>query len=381
MTRHETAIPAGRRQRKFWGWGYTDQGLNPQERDFILSIAKARGGDLSESPISPPEVKEFDLAKPRVRAPETLSHLITDDLEERLVHTYGKSYADSVRMFLRQASHPPDLVAFPRTEQDVADLLDWAERAGAAVVPFGGGTSVCGGVETNVGGEYPATLSIDLTAMDKILEIDKTSRAARMQAGILGPDLEAGLKPHGLTLRHFPQSFEFSTLGGWIASRSGGHYASLYTHIDDFVEATRTVTPSGVIETRRLPGSGAGPSADRMIIGSEGILGIITEAWMRLQDRPVFRGSAAVSFADLTAGAEAVRALSQSALYPTNCRLIDASEALTAGGSRIMVGSTIRTPYCALWVVHQKRKQVENTARVQQEVGAMPSCGPLIIGS
>src|SRR5206468_3002510 len=137
--------------------------------------------------------------------------------------------------------------------------------------------------------------------------------------------------PHGLTLRHFPQSFEFSSLGGWIATRSGGHYATLYTHIDEFVESLRVITPAGVVETRRLPGSGAGPSPDRLFIGSEGILGVITEAWMRLQDRPTFRASAAVTFADFVAGAAAARALAQAGLYPANCRLLDPGEAATAG--------------------------------------------------
>src|SRR5439155_181410 len=126
--------------------------------------------------------------------------------------------------------------------------------------------------------------------------------------------LEEQLRPHGLTLRHFPQSFEFSSLGGWIATRSGGHYATLYTHIDEFVESLRVVTPAGTIETRRLPGSGAGPNPDRLFIGSEGILGVIVEAWMRLQDRPTYRASAAVTFADFGRGAEAARAVAQAAM-------------------------------------------------------------------
>ena len=155
--------------------------------------------------------------------------------------------------------------------------------------------------------------------------------AARIQAGIYGPALEDGLRPHGLTLRHFPQSFEFSTLGGWIATRSGGHYATLYTHIDDFVESLRAVTPAGLIQSRRLPGSGAGPSPDRMLLGSEGTLGVITEAWMRLQDRPRFRNSVAVSFDDFLRAAAAVRAISQSGLFPSNLRLLDATEALISG--------------------------------------------------
>src|SRR6185369_8568596 len=181
------------------------------------------------------------------------------------------------------------------------------------------------------GDAYRGAVSIDLGKLDRVVEIDDVSRAARIQAGVLGPALEGQLKPRGFTLRHFPQSFEVSTLGGWIATRSGGHFATLYTHIDDFVESLRAVTPSGVIESRRLPGSGAGPSPDRLFLGSEGILGVITEAWMRLQDRPRLRASASVTFADFFRAADAVRAISQSGLYPTNCRLLDANEALNSG--------------------------------------------------
>jgi alkyldihydroxyacetonephosphate synthase len=216
----------------------------------------------------------------------------------------------------------------------VAAVLDWCDGAGAVVVPYGGGSSVVGGVETGVGDDRPGCVSLDLTRLDRVLEIDRTSRCARIQAGALGPDLESQLRPHGLTLRHFPQSFEFSTLGGWIATRSGGHYATLYTHIDDFVESVRALTPRGPWESRRLPGSGAGPSPDRLLIGSEGTLGVITEAWMRLQDRPTFRASASVRFPGddgFLNGAVAVRALAQSGLAPSNCRLLDALEAANSG--------------------------------------------------
>ena len=165
-------------------------------------------------------------------------------------------------------------------------MLDWASGAKVAIIPFGCGSSVVGGVEPIVDDQYAGAVSLDLRRLNRVLEIDETSRAARIQAGIRGPAIEAALKPHGLSIRHYPQSFEFSTLGGWIATRSGGHFATLYTHIDDFVESIRTVTPAGTMESRRLPGSGAGPSPDRMIIGSEGALGVITEAWMRLQTGP-----------------------------------------------------------------------------------------------
>ena len=146
--------------------------------------------------------------------------------------------------------------------------------------------------------------------------------------------LEDQLRGHGFTLRHFPQSFELSTLGGWIATRAGGHFATLYTHIDDLVESVRAVTPAGVTESRRLPGSGAGPSPDRMLIGSEGILGVITEAWVRVQARPQYKASAGVRFESFAEGAEAVRALSQSGLHPSNCRLLDPTEAAMTGAAR-----------------------------------------------
>ena len=146
---------------------------------------------------------------------------------DRLSHAYGKSFADSVRMWNRDVPNPPDWVAFPRDEQAVADILDWAGREDVAVVPYGGGSSVCGGVEPAAGAGYRATVSLDLERLDRVLDVDRASRSARIQAGILGPELESGLRPHGLTLRHFPQSFQFSTLGGWIVTRSGGHYATL----------------------------------------------------------------------------------------------------------------------------------------------------------
>jgi alkyldihydroxyacetonephosphate synthase len=318
-------------RRKFWGWGLEGQGLSEGEREALRAAVAWRYGNEAPDAIAPPTVEEIDLLPPRISVPGSLAEVCTADPYERLLHSYGKSFPDSVRAFRRSYPHPPDVVAYPRREQDIIDVLAWAEESRAAAIPFGGGSSVCGGVEPDVGGDYAGTVSIDLLHLGRVLDVDRTSRAARIQAGARGPDLESQLKPYGLTLRHFPQSFEHSTLGGWIATRSGGHYATLYTHIDDFVESTRLVTPRGVLETRRLPGSGAGPSPDRMVIGSEGILGILTEAWVRLQSIPTFRGSAAVLFPDFFAGVAAVRALSQSGLYPSNCRLIDPLETERSG--------------------------------------------------
>jgi alkyldihydroxyacetonephosphate synthase len=251
---------------------------------------------------------------------------------DRAAHTHGKAFRDVVRNLLGRLDNPPDLVARPRTEAEVVAVLDWCAGVGAAAIPYGGGSSVVGGVEARVGEGYPGAVSIDLGAMDRVLEIDPVSRAARIQAGALGPVLEDQLRPHDLTLRHFPQSFEFSTLGGWLATRAGGHFATLYTHIDDLTESIRAVTPIGVSESRRLPGSGAGPSPDRLMLGSEGALGIITEAWMRLQRRPRWKASAAVEFGDFEAGVETARLIAQAGLFPSNCRLLDGAEAAISAG-------------------------------------------------
>ncbi len=321
--------------RKFWGWGVEGEGPGPEQVRGIGRILSTRFGvDLDY--VAPPRIEDVTLPPPRVAAPPALAPLCSATALDRASHTYGKSYRDVVRGHARRFDHPPDFVARPQAEADVVRLLDWAGSAGVAVVPYGGGSSVVGGVACEPGDGYAGVVSLDLGAMGRVVEIDRVSRAARIEAGALGPALEAQIRPHGLTLRHYPQSFEFSTLGGWIATRSGGHYATLYTHIDEFVEGLRIVTPTGVIETRRLPGSGAGPSPDRLFIGSEGILGVITEAWMRLQDRPVFRAQASVRFGGPEAfvrGADAVRRLAQSGLHPTNCRLLDPGEAATSGAA------------------------------------------------
>jgi alkyldihydroxyacetonephosphate synthase len=219
------------------------------------------------------------------------------------------------------------VVAHPRDEAGVERLLEWCSQERVAAIPYGGGTSVVGGVTPRVPASCNGAVSLDLGALDGLAEVDPLSRAARIQGGASGPRLEAQLAEHGLTLRHFPQSYELSTLGGWIATRAGGHFATVRTHIEDFVESVRAITPAGAWASRRLPGSGAGISPDRMLAGSEGALGVITEAWVRVQPRPAHRRSAGVLFEDFMRGAECVRALSQSGLDPANCRLIDAREA------------------------------------------------------
>jgi alkyldihydroxyacetonephosphate synthase len=316
---------------KFYGWGREGEGMTPDEERTALARYAALFGqaDFVSNPVPRPE--DITLSAPRVSPPASLAGICSADHYERLAHTYGKSYPDTVKGMLRDFANAPDQVAFPRSDAEVAAVLDWAGSVDASVTPFGGGSSVVGGVEPLRGPKHKAAISLDLRQLDQVVEVDKASRAARIQGGAFGPALEAQLKPHGVTLRHFPQSFEYSTLGGWIATRGGGHFATLYTHIDDFVENLTVVTPAGKLETRRLPGDGAGPAPERMFIGSEGTLGVITEAWMRVQDRPRFRAGGGLRFKDLYTAAKAVRALAQAGLYPSNCRVLDPAEAQSNG--------------------------------------------------
>ncbi|MBW5485654.1 FAD-binding oxidoreductase [Streptomyces bambusae] len=324
-----THAQAKSRTRSWWGWGWAD--AHPDD-DECLAMGALIPGTLAR-PLPVPRVRDLRIAGPAVEPPPSLAHLVTADPEDRAAHAMGKAYRDVVRALRGRPGRIPDLVARPTDDREVADLLDWAGERQVAVVPYGGGSSVTGGVEYR-GDAHRAVLSLDLTAMGRVLEVDGTGRAARIQAGALGPGLEEQLRPHGLTLRHFPQSFEFSTLGGWLATRAGGHYATGRTHIDDFVQSMNVVTPAGTSASWRLPASGAGPSPDRLFLGSEGALGVITEAWVRLQRRPVHKASASVAFTDFHDALRAVRAVAQSDLSPANCRLLDSGEAALSGAAQ-----------------------------------------------
>ncbi|MEQ9322626.1 MAG: FAD-binding oxidoreductase [Polyangiaceae bacterium] len=315
-------------RRSWWGWGREGAGLSDERRRRLGMLLGTQIDTSGLVAMAPPALGDVSLPKCRLTKP--LSWL-SDDPFDRAGHTYGKAFRDVVRALGGDLSVAPDLVATPADEEQLVQTLDWADEHGYAVIPYGGGSSVVGGVEARCRDEFPGVISLDLGGLGGVREIDRTSRAARIGAGTLGPDLEKELARHDLTLRHFPQSFEFSTVGGWIATRAGGHFATLYTHIDDFVQSLTVVTPAGKIETRRLPGSGAGPSPDRLFLGSEGALGIITEAWLRLQDRPRHRASASFAFADFYAAGEAARLLAQSGLFPANCRILDPIEALING--------------------------------------------------
>ncbi len=312
----------------YWAWGHESRFPDDGVRRGLAAHIASRL-HVPEPALRPlPRIEDVTLPAARLAPPPELASFSSAAPRDRITHTYGKSFRDQVRAFAGDFAHAPDFVATPTTEDDIARVLAWASRTSVAVIPFGGGTSVVAGVEGDVSSRYEAVVSLDLARFDKVLEVDPISRAARIQAGAKGPHIEAQLAPHGFSLRHYPQSFEHSTLGGWIATRAGGHFATLYTHIDDLVESVRMITPAGDFESRRLPASGAGPAPERLVLGSEGILGVITEAWVRVQARPRFRLQASVHFqGDLARAVAAVRAIAQAGLYPTNCRLLSAEEA------------------------------------------------------
>ncbi|MCW2714498.1 MAG: linked oxidase domain protein [Frankiales bacterium] len=313
---------------RVWGWGGpADEpvradllALGPTLQDAI--------GVQAQTPLTPAPDPRLPASRRLGSLPPSLRALASDDPVDRARHGIGRSYRDLVGAITGATGDVPDLVLRPRVEQDVVAVLDWACDQRVPVVPFGGGTSVVGGVEPR---GLDAAVSLDLSSLSGLVEVDEVSRAVRLRAGTLGPDAEDALRPHGLTLRFYPQSFERSTVGGWVATRAAGHFSTGPTHVDDLVESVRAVTPSGTWESRRLPGSGAGPSPDRLLLGSEGTLGVITEAWLRAQPRPASRWAATLAAPDLATGGRGVRALLQAGLLPATCRLLDPAEASLTG--------------------------------------------------
>lgn len=315
-----------------WGWASAPTDApSAADLDALAPLVAAQLGLPTQSPETPAELAELPADRIGAVLPSSLRSLASADPLDRARHGVGRSYRDVLRGLRGRLDHVPDLVLRPRTESDIAAILDWCASATVAVVPFGGGTSVVGGVEPDVGGGWAGVVSLDLVRLSGIVEVDAMSRAARVLAGTSGPALETALRDHDLTARFYPQSFERSTVGGWIATRAAGHFSTGPTHVDDLVESIRAVTPSGEWSSRRLPASGAGPSPDRLLLGSEGALGIISETWLRLQPRPTQRWSGTFAVADFGAGLRAVRSIAQSGLQPATCRLIDAAEAAISG--------------------------------------------------
>jgi alkyldihydroxyacetonephosphate synthase len=314
------------RVRSLWAWGWRDRFPDDAARAGLAQLARTL------VPGASPELRvlpaDLPVVVPGVSVPRELAAFASVEPRVRAEHARGRAFPDLVAGFAGDYTGAPDLVAYPRDAAEVVRTLEICDARGWAIVPFGGGTSVVGGVDAAAArGNRQAVVSLDVGALAGVREVDVTSRLARIGAGTLGPRLEEELAAQGLTLRHFPQSFEFSTLGGWLATRAGGHYATGPTHAEDHCHALDMITPRGVLATHRHPASGAGPEPLRWLAGSEGVLGVITEAWMRVLPRPRWRASASIAFRRFEDGVAAARALAQSGLTPANARLLDASEA------------------------------------------------------
>ena len=319
---------------KWWGWGLEGQRYVLPDPQRFWSFLENRLGPLQQaSPLislgditlPPSRLAPADLATLRERVGESG---VTTDAAERIIHASGKSYVDLWQIRQGLIKSAPDGVIFPEREEQIKAVLELAAERGWIIVPFGGGTSVVGGVEPL--SERQPVLTLDLRLMNRVLEIDRVSNTARIQGGIRGPDLEAQLNSSGLTLGHFPQSFEFSTLGGWIATRSAGQNSTKYGKIEHMVVSLRIITPTGVIDSPVVPADAVGPSLLQCLIGSEGTLGVLTHAVVRLHPIPRRRAFITCLFPDFATGFAAVRNILQADIRPAVLRLSDPDETAMA---------------------------------------------------
>ena len=315
---------------RWWGWGEDAAAIAlPAPAARLLAEELDLSGSESGRRVELADVRvaESSLAGAARRSLEGAvgRENVLDGMEERLARAAGRSYTDLVRLRGGDASGAPDAVVLPSGEKEVAAVLSACADAGVAVIPFGGGTSVVGGVEALRGG-HAAAVTLDLRRMDRVVGVDRTSLTASLEPGLMGPQLERLLGAEGLTLGHFPQSFEFSTLGGWVATRSAGQASTGYGRIDALVQSVRCESPAGQIATRDVPASAAGPSLRELIVGSEGTLGVITQATVRVRPAPAERHYEAWSFRSFEEGTEALRALEQRGAAPDVARLSDEQE-------------------------------------------------------
>ncbi|HZB06341.1 MAG TPA: FAD-binding oxidoreductase [Thermoleophilaceae bacterium] len=327
---------------RWWGWGEDGHAVplpavaEALLRDELGADPAARRPPVSLEQVSVPDGRLPESARERLAAAVGAEH-VRDDRDDRIRHAVGRSYPDLVRIRSGDAASAPDAVVLPASAEQVGAVLAACAEHRIAVVPFGGGTSVVGGVEPVRDG-MAATVTLDLGRLASSVEVDSTSLTARLDAGLLGPDAERRLREQGVTLGHFPQSFEYSTVGGWVATRSAGQASTGYGRIDELVEAVRCVTPAGELGTRAVPASAAGPSLRELVVGSEGVLGVICEATLRVRPAPAARRYEGWSFATFAEGRDAFRVMEQAGASADVNRLSDEAEtrlsmALASSGS------------------------------------------------
>ncbi|WP_427152131.1 FAD-binding oxidoreductase [Streptomyces sp. TRM70308] len=333
-----------------WGDAAHATALPDSVRDLLAQVL---GAPLADAP----RTAEEDLRLPPPALPDTAraalvdavgpGHVVEEDAA-RLRHTGGKSTLDLLRRRAGDVAAAPDAVVLPGGHEEVAAVLAACARHRVAVVPFGGGTSVVGGVEP-LRGPFAAVVALDLRRLDRLVSVDAVARTATLQAGLRTPQAEELLAAHGLTLGHQPQSYEYATIGGYAATRSAGQSSTGHGRFDGMVLALRVATPRGTLELGRAPGSAAGPDLRQLLLGSEGTLGVITEVTLRVRPLPAADRDEAWSFPDFAAGTAALRALAQSDARPTLVRLSDETETFVSAA----LSGREATPGCLAVVTHE----------------------------
>jgi len=316
------------------GWGFTheDYGLGDRADKFWGWAAGAVG--LSSLPDTPAAALD-DTQLPEIALkPEILSSLkrltaqdrVKIDPFERAFHAVGKSYPDLILIRSGKLDFAPDAVVYPEAEDEVAAVLKLAREENIAVVPYGGGSSVVGGVGAIKKDGQVGVITLDMTRMNRLVALDEEAMTATLEAGIYGPALEDTLQEQGYTLGHYPQSFEFSTLGGWIAARGAGQQSNKYGKAEKWLVSARLATPTGVWQTENFPASAAGPNLNQIVAGHEGTLGVITEATVRIHEVPPVKDYRAFFFRDFFDGVATIREIVQSGLPVAMARLSDPDE-------------------------------------------------------
>jgi alkyldihydroxyacetonephosphate synthase len=327
---------------RWWGWG--EDGHDVALPEQALELLRSETG--LDPAAGSPHVALEDVRLPPSRLDASVrarlagvvgEEHVRDDRAARVEHAAGRSYPDLVRLRTGGLESAPDAVVSPGNADEVRALLTECASARVAVVPFGGGSSVVGGVDPFADG-FPAVISLDLGRLDRVIGVDRTSLTATLEAGLFGPEAERRLAAEGLTLGHFPQSFEFSTVGGWVATRSAGQASTGYGRIDELVDGLRLVAPAGEVGPRAVPATAAGPDLRELLIGSEGALGVICEATLRVRPAPAVRRYEGWSFRSFEEGCEALRVMEQADASPDVTRLSDEEEtrlslALASSGS------------------------------------------------
>jgi len=314
-----------RRDAKWWGWG--DPTVEPKLDDEALSVLRERIGELEPWPLAH-SLEEIELP-PAEPLPQSLVEAVGEGSvfrgdEDRLRHATGRGYVDLARLRNGALAAAPDAVVVSPDAAALRRVIEVCAAEGVAIVPFGGGTSVVGGVEP-LRGTHERLISLDLGALREA-EVDCRSLTARLGAGLRGPEAEAALGREGLTLGHFPQSFEYATIGGFAATRSAGQASSGYGRFDALVSSVRLLAPVGEVSTLETPHSAAGPALRELAIGSEGVLGVIPDVTVRVRPAPAVRRYEAWMAESFGAGTEIVRGLAQGPGLPTVIRVSDEEE-------------------------------------------------------